>query len=346
MASDKLSNLRITVWPDTRLPVPPVWVHNVVLHKNKQFGDFLIYQAAAGTGYVSLPEEFYLRELIDLDLNSNEEILEFSRTFGRLSSPGWRDLPGRDYRQKILHLPQLKTIDYLQNNFLESGGYEHDDDKYEYIPIEDFKVHAMTLRNLVRIWLMLSGQFDLQTLRENWQNVWKPPHNENNAALHLREFINAGLWPFQVHLKIHYPDSESGSKTFQDSIAGAHFDTHSIYSAVCLQIANDIAANAEYKRCASESCNRLFYRQRGRSEYGFYRTRKVDYCDAHCARAQASRELRRRRTRARQLRRDGETLKSITATTGAKMETVKRWTADVKPVRSKGKPKKKRVNNG
>ena len=76
-----------------------------------------------------------------------------------------------------------------------------------------------------------------------------------------------------------------------------------VYQASCLQLANHIAEQAVYRRCASETCGRLFVRQRGGSkiaslrgaEHGQYHSSGVMYCTPQCARAQAARAARRRR---------------------------------------------------
>ena len=60
---------------------------------------------------------------------------------------------------------------------------------------------------------------------------------------------------------------------------------------------NHIVERAAYLTCANEPCGRTFVRQEGRAEHGQYRTKGVKYCSATCARAQAQRELRRRKRR-------------------------------------------------
>ncbi|MGW6483804.1 hypothetical protein ACWGDS_39160 [Streptomyces sp. NPDC055059] len=68
-----------------------------------------------------------------------------------------------------------------------------------------------------------------------------------------------------------------------------------IYSVAYLQLYNHIAEKATIRECANETCRRSFVRQRGRAEYGQNRTSGIKYCTRECARAQAQRELRRRR---------------------------------------------------
>jgi ribosome-binding protein aMBF1 (putative translation factor) len=68
-----------------------------------------------------------------------------------------------------------------------------------------------------------------------------------------------------------------------------------IYGACCLQLYNHIAEEAQFKRCANESCRQVFVRQRGRARSGTHRTEGVRFCTRECARAQAQRELRRRK---------------------------------------------------
>ncbi len=93
--------------------------------------------------------------------------------------------------------------------------------------------------------------------------------------------INAGLARFAVRV-----DPAGGQAT-----AAQHF---SAYEAACLLIANDLAEHAPYRRCANETCRRIFSRQRGRAEYGQHRSTGVTFCTPGCARAQSQRERRRK----------------------------------------------------
>ncbi|MGW8687090.1 hypothetical protein ACWGNN_39870 [Streptomyces sp. NPDC055817] len=73
-------------------------------------------------------------------------------------------------------------------------------------------------------------------------------------------------------------------------------DRHpTIYCVAYLQLYNHIAEKATIRECANETCRRSFVRQRGRAEHGQNRTSGIKYCTRECARAQAQRELRRRR---------------------------------------------------
>jgi hypothetical protein len=67
------------------------------------------------------------------------------------------------------------------------------------------------------------------------------------------------------------------------------------YSAMMLEIVNDIATGTAWRRCANETYPNLFARQQGRAEYDQNRTKGVRYCSNLCAKAQVERERRRRR---------------------------------------------------
>jgi hypothetical protein len=68
-----------------------------------------------------------------------------------------------------------------------------------------------------------------------------------------------------------------------------------VYSVSFLQMYNHMVERATLRRCANEPCSKSFVRQRGRAKYGQHKTQGVQYCSRECARAQAQRELRRRR---------------------------------------------------
>jgi hypothetical protein len=77
------------------------------------------------------------------------------------------------------------------------------------------------------------------------------------------------------------------------------FPDLSLYQLCCLELFNHIAEHVPYRRCANETCQRLFVRQRGRSTHGQFRMTGVKYCSAECARRQAQRAYRRRKAGAR-----------------------------------------------
>ncbi len=71
-------------------------------------------------------------------------------------------------------------------------------------------------------------------------------------------------------------------------------DSVSLFNVLCLSLANDIADDATFRQCQSETCGRWFTRHRGRATQGKYHMTGVKYCSVGCARAQKQREYRRR----------------------------------------------------
>jgi hypothetical protein len=71
----------------------------------------------------------------------------------------------------------------------------------------------------------------------------------------------------------------------------------SISTALMVQLHNIVVDGIEIRRCANETCQRPFTRQRGRALKGQYRSTGIMYCDAACAKAQMQRDYRRRNRR-------------------------------------------------
>jgi len=326
-------HFRITVWPERKLRVPDIYVHSVSLTKDQKFGDFLYYSGEflpheylsnlsdLGINRISLPEDFYIRELFDLDLTSSDEILEFSKNFGRLGSYGWKDFPVIDVDLEMSIYSKLKEIDRLQERFLKHYDFEHPLDKHEFISIYHFVLHAALLRDLVRIRLSLKGDISFEEMVDQWEcGAFTPPKNEVHSTLYLERILNAGLKPFHVNLTVSYLGNEQPENPLHP------WGQTSLYSAICLQLANDIAENVTYRHCQNESCGRIFSRQRGRSEYGQHKTKgEIYYCSKWCAKAQAQRGLRRRQTKARQLHKEGVSVNAISKELITDPEVVRRW---------------------
>jgi len=112
-----------------------------------------------------------------------------------------------------------------------------------------------------------------------WRLVAKRP-TTSEAIFDLTQHLNPALLPFHVRLEPY--------------VFGR--DVHvNVYQAACLQLTNDIAERVPYRRCANETCGKLFTRQRDRSESDRHRMKGVRYCSIACARAQAQRAVRRRK---------------------------------------------------
>ena len=177
--------------------------------------------------------------------------------------------------------------------------------------LAEFQAGARQLRDAVRALRFMRGELALSEI------AWESPMA---CGLAMRD--NGRIWPrgMEDFLRGFYDD---GLKAFHPSVSFSDEDDADLrryqgtapridegllvapavtgkfeaglYSICCLEIYNHLVEQTSYRRCRNERCGRLFVRQVGRAKFGQYRTRGVLYCSASCARAQAQRELRRRR---------------------------------------------------
>ena len=311
---------RVTQWPG-RLPHPRLreWLPYVLVEPGLLYADFSDFPED-GTPMPRPPEprgtrdpdelaetgEIYL-ELASLELESPKAILAFANRFGVLgvgySNYGlFRELPGFE----PVVIPELERSHPRRAPW--ANVAMRFDATLLAESVAEFRFGARCVRDLVRAWRIVEE--NLKEAAIEWESV-PPGHGipapdlahapgserkEVDAVSEARRFLvrmlNAGLVPFHPRLV------DAGTEA-----AGPDgmFANAPLYAVCCLELFNHIVEKAVYRRCANETCQRIFVRQKGRATMGQYRSEGVMYCSSHCARAQAQRALRaRRRTEKRQ----------------------------------------------
>jgi hypothetical protein len=114
---------------------------------------------------------------------------------------------------------------------------------------------------------------------------------------HFLDTINNGLSRRPPRLRLFEVDSNGRQVSGYTSEL-----TVGLFTGLCVQLHNVIVEELPIRDCANETCHNVFQRQHGRARKGRYRTEGVMFCSAGCARAQAQRELRRRRKSAKEAR--------------------------------------------
>lgn len=252
-ADEKVSRPTVRIWPGV-VPLPESYIGARMPHP----------EIAEWLRHAALPEEFYLRELMDLDLASERAISEFAAR--------WGDLGVLNDPEKVERALAVLWIDLAP--------------KAE--PHRRFCQVAVALRDITRIWLLAQGALSCEKLAAAWESPSPPPKSTKAGLDALAIVLNGFLRPFQMHVVLEPGGQDVGT------------EHPTLASLVALQLANEIARRASYTRCANERCGRLFSRQRGRAKAGQYRTVGVEYCSRDCALAQSQRDLRRRKRAARE----------------------------------------------
>ncbi|MGO8980018.1 MAG: hypothetical protein ACLQER_12110 [Streptosporangiaceae bacterium] len=273
---------RPTLWPGTIISVPPLRPMDGVEVR----GDWIVWPTQFGPRRIAqLPHDFYLRELMNLDPNDLDAAAEIMSKYGMLFEFDQPDLK-----------PELRAEHLI--------GLDFEDEAYDGFHREDVCLHIEIAQYAIQTWIALQAPGGLEALmepelnditytefRRQYPGITSDRNDFESLMLNVRlhslyDTLNAALTSISVGV-VQDPFGE-GRRVPGD---------FTVYSASFLQLYNHMVERATVKRCANEPCQQVFVRQRGRSRFDQNRLEGVKYCSRECSRAQAQRELRRRRKR-------------------------------------------------
>lgn len=275
---------RPTLWPGTVIPVPPLQRLKNVRVK----GDWILWSPGpvAERPLVELPEDFYLRELMEVSPDDLKGAAELMETYGALFGADRSDLCMAS--EEVYE--ELQTIP-------EAGG---DEQPYPFgVHRGLVRIYLTTAQEAIRTWLACQREGGLEDLVKPYAT------EEELADLQAQDHGHEPPWPATLQdfqdllidgeLSVLRDTLDRALSPFSIGIGDLSERRLTVYSVAFLQLYNHLVEGATVRRCLNETCGRPFVRQRGRAEYGQHRTTGVKYCTRECARAQAQREHRRRR---------------------------------------------------
>jgi hypothetical protein len=303
----------MTIWPAIPLPLPPL------LKRRTEYRVHESGRALLGTGWwVDVSGrigEIYL-ELYDLDLEDTAAIAGFANKYGTPSGALVQHaLAGHSWFSGLFS-PQadLQTRDLVMANDPELDITL--DPIPEVTTLSSFRFAARFFRDLTDAWRIVSADPEFDTSSHRWQLDYPVSADTMRSGLFTLELLTRGLTfllarfhPYARPTTAAPPDEESDEADEpNDDLPSAGVRTEAAQSLAfahlaefcALELFNHAAASEVYRRCANETCRRVFVRQYGRAAAGQTRREGIMYCTSHCAQAQAQRNYRRRkRARAR-----------------------------------------------
>lgn len=262
------------------MQLPPIPVREVALHEGAS-GEWLHVVDLAPRGHSEMPPDFYLREAMEVDPADIADVMGFVSRWGVPVDP-----QNRDIRQSSdLERWARESFTLADENTLEEG-------------------RAIAA---VELGLIPAERLSLRLVER--------PELYHERKVAIARAINLAEVTTRLHRMIafcqvvigsaqstvdEFSDLNAALATFAPAVvprryAKALIPEPTVYTVCALQIANDVLDGANFHTCQNETCGRTFTKQRGRAQYNAHRTLGVMYCTKECAKAQAQRELRRRR---------------------------------------------------
>jgi hypothetical protein len=203
----------------------------------------------------ALPDEWVFRVLADADLEDYDAVWALLNEYGPI-----RDRP--------------------YHRWWEPRG-----DPEDMINIEDARWWLKTARALAGTWSRASRGEDPA---DAWLAEGLPVRGDDRDPwFRFTVVLNEGLEPFHAQA-IYDAPGYSG-------YTSASLQPVDLYSAACLQVFGFMVEGHTARHCENATCGRTFVHQLGGARFHQHRSVGLRYCSPACARAQASREYRRRK---------------------------------------------------
>jgi hypothetical protein len=254
------ASIPITLWPATPI-LPPAQVNRSGWH-GPPLAEFR-----------PLRPEWVLRDLFEVDLDSDEQLKGLLTEHGAMSRPF--GVPGMVpvVRRQLL-APATADPEYADPLGRRQDG-----------TLEDARWWLKALRAMVAMWRNVN--FGLVAA-----DAWGAEgflHQDGAIAWTLFVvFLNDGLEPFRARAYVRYTDDDGTPLEWFDGIFPVD-----LYSAGCQQFFNFVVSGAAPRRCENERCGRTFIHQLGGAG-NWHRTKGLRFCTPECAKAETQRQYRRR----------------------------------------------------
>jgi hypothetical protein len=291
-------------------------------------------RAKAPATTARLPEDFYVYQLMDLDLTSEEEIACFATSFGCLELisilPSWSVPRFEELLQAIES--GSRDADWRDPDALSPLAYDpsalraHLATKrvpIRSVSLDEVRLATQLLRDMTRIVQADAGALPFDAVLAKWESPLTVvrPQTREDALLLLARVIDAGLRRVRPNVQLH-GKPRAGEP-------GAPVTT---FDAVCAQLFNKIASGTGFRTCGNTSCDQIFTHRRSvdgdpaRARWS-EETRGLRYCSPGCAQAQASRAYRARIRTAKGLLEQGRSISEIATRMKADPKQVEEWLA-------------------
>ncbi|MCG2808433.1 MAG: hypothetical protein L6413_09260 [Coriobacteriia bacterium] len=271
--------------------------------------------------YAEFEDEFYLRGLFDLEIADSDELIAFLRRYGQLSYPGrgWADLREWDPAAEVwaplmlTHTRQRveeRIAQLVSTRELPSFTTWTFRELYH---LDEARIRISRIRNMARAVVYLDDVIDAAELKTMWEaGLDAAPSDKDEARKYVADSLSAALSTLHP------------SVSLLGEVVRRREST--LYAALAVQLYNDMVDGVQFRKCPR--CSRLFVRHRGRTG-GLQPQRRggagaVRFCSKQCTDANASRELRRRRS-ARKLAHAGLMPQAIGEQMGEPVESVLEW---------------------